>query len=245
MKTAVMLAAVAVAVVQQEVVVPVHEEPRHHLVFETSGTRVLDVRIPPGDTTLFHTHSDPILYVTMSTSRTRSQNLGAEWTTPAASTASASAPAGSTTSDPAIAPSTPPGRMMSTTSYADKPQTHRVNNVGPTLFRLIGVTNESSGDLADTPSDGFDVAPEITNRWFRGYRHALTGDDTREHTHANPVAVVLATGSVRLTLTTPGAKPTSADAPGFVGYVPATAPHSLLALAPATEVIEVEIRRPR
>ena len=69
---------------QAERVVPVHQEPRHHLVFDSPGTRILDVQIPPGDTTLFHTHSDPILYVTMSTSRTRSQNIGEDWSAPAA-----------------------------------------------------------------------------------------------------------------------------------------------------------------
>ena len=29
-------------------VVPVHQEPRHRLVFDSPGTRMLDVQIPPG-----------------------------------------------------------------------------------------------------------------------------------------------------------------------------------------------------
>ena len=74
-----LLMRVPVGVAQSEKVVPVHEEPRHHLVFEAPVTRILDVQIPAGDTTLFHTHSDPILYVSMSQSQTRSQTLGAEW----------------------------------------------------------------------------------------------------------------------------------------------------------------------
>ncbi len=64
---------------QDEKVVPVHEEPRHRLVFDSPVARVLDIQIPPGDTTLFHTHSNPILYVNMSSSQTRSQTLGQEW----------------------------------------------------------------------------------------------------------------------------------------------------------------------
>src|SRR5687767_9098476 len=113
------MAAVAGGVGQEDKVVPVHQEPRHRLVFDSPGTKILDVQIPPGDTTLFHTHSDPILYVTMSTSQTRSQNFGAEWsgTAPVATEAPAAPPV-------RIVPSKPVGRMMSTTSYADKPQTH-------------------------------------------------------------------------------------------------------------------------
>src|SRR5687767_9426223 len=159
---------------QEDKVVPVHQEPRHHLVFDSPGTRILDVQIPPGDTTLFHTHSDPILYVTMSTSQTRSQSIGAEWS----GTGAAAAAAPASTTPPRVAPSSPPGRMMSTTSYADKPQTHRVNNIGSSLFRLIGITNSSPGDPSATPSADFSAKPELDNRWFRGYRWPLTAEPT-------------------------------------------------------------------
>ena len=64
---------------QDEKVVPVHQEPRHRLVLDNAATRVLDIQIPPGDTTLFHTHGNPILYVNMSSSQTRGQTLGREW----------------------------------------------------------------------------------------------------------------------------------------------------------------------
>ena len=68
---------VPVSVAQDEKVVPVHEEPRHRLVFEAPATRILDVQIPAGDTTLFHTHSDPILYVSMSQSQTQHHKVSA------------------------------------------------------------------------------------------------------------------------------------------------------------------------
>ena len=146
-----------------EKIVPVHEEPRHRLVFDSPGTRILDINVPPGDTTLFHTHSNPILYVNMSASQMRNQTLGGEWSRPDASQGA--------TQQPAISQPPPrPGRMMSTTSYAQQPLTHRVNNVGQTLYRLIGVINYSAGDDSTARSLGFDVAPEISNPWFRGYR---------------------------------------------------------------------------
>ena len=57
-------------------VVPVHQEPRHHLVYENDILQVLDVQIPVGDTTLYHTHDAPIFYVFISASSTDDQELG-------------------------------------------------------------------------------------------------------------------------------------------------------------------------
>ena len=41
--------------------VPVYQEPRHRLVFQSALARVLDVRIGPGDTTAYHIHADPMV----------------------------------------------------------------------------------------------------------------------------------------------------------------------------------------
>ena len=224
---------------QDERVVPVHEEPRHRLVFDSPGTRVLDVQIPPGDTTLFHTHSDPILYVTMSTSRTRSQNLGGDWS------AAPGAPVPPAAPGAPSAPSSPPGRMMSTTSYAERPLTHRVNNIGTTLFRLIGITNSSPGDDdATDASAGFDIEPEIANRWFRGYRRLLTREPSPEHRHANPVVLVLVSGSAVVDIGSP-LDTRALTQLGAFAFVERDTPHVLRADGPDTAVVEVEIRRPR
>jgi hypothetical protein len=188
----------------------------------------------------------------MSTSRTRSQNLGADWSASASAPGGASAVAQGAMADktadkPAapVAASAPPGRMMSTTSYADRPQTHRVNNIGPKLFRLIGITNSSAGDDGAGPSDGFDIEPEIGNRWFRGYRRLLTAQASSEHRHGNPVAIVLVAGaaSVRTRDVASGAQPLSQ--PGAFLFLEAGATHVLRADAPDTQVVEVEVRRPR
>ena len=58
---------------------PLSGEPRHHVVYESPSTRIHDIQIPPGDTTLFHTHDTAILYVPIARSTNRSQVLGAEW----------------------------------------------------------------------------------------------------------------------------------------------------------------------
>ena len=43
--------------------VSVKDEPRHHNVFENNFVRILDVRIKPGDTTLYHTHATPSVFL--------------------------------------------------------------------------------------------------------------------------------------------------------------------------------------
>ena len=226
----------AIAASQADKIVPVHQEPRHRLVFESPGTRILDVQVPPGDTTLFHTHNDPILYVTMSTAQTRSQTLGREWTVGDA--AQRTEPAVTRDAIPRVAP-VRPGRMMSTTSYATQPLTHRVNNVGSTLFRLIGIINGSAGDESMTPSAGFDQPPELANRWFRGYRSTLT-TAANEHRHPNPVVIVHISGGPVIT----GATRVELDKPGAFAWIEAHTPHDLRAVAESAEVVEVEVRRP-
>lgn len=59
--------------------VPVRNEPRHHPVFQNSYIRLLDVWIPPGDTSLFHIHATPSLFVILSNTYTGSQIMGEGW----------------------------------------------------------------------------------------------------------------------------------------------------------------------
>jgi quercetin dioxygenase-like cupin family protein len=229
-----LLTGIAPTAAQKETIVPVHQEPRHRMVFESPGLRILDVQIPPGDTTLFHTHSDPILYVTMSSSTTRTQALGGAWNGTPASGPAASGPF-------TLAPSTPPGRMMSTTTYAERALTHRVSNVGDTLFRLIATTNASAGDDSTQPSPGFAGTPEITNRWFRGYRVIVNGDGASEHRHANPVNVVLVSGRAVATVGTATKK---LDDLGQFAFVEPNVPHRLASVGGEAQLVEVEVRRP-
>jgi len=187
-----------------QVVVPVHEEPRHPLVLDRGWLRVLDVQIQPGDTTLFHTHTSPIHYVVIGASRTNAQVLGRPW--PAASSATAVRD---------------PGQAFWTLEYASQPITHRVTNTGEGLFRLIGVTNEGLGiDDAATPGrlagDTLPGAIEAESRWYRRARLILApGDAADVRSAAGPVlAVQVVPGAVdvipsepaeRQTIDTPGA----------------------------------------
>ena len=61
-----------------------------------------------------------------------------------------------------------PGRVSAPANYIDKGQTHRVNNIGTSLFRLIGIGNMTPGDAA--PSQASATKPELENRWYRAER---------------------------------------------------------------------------
>jgi quercetin dioxygenase-like cupin family protein len=164
--------------------VPLAGEPRHHVVFESATTRIHDIQIPPGDTTLFHTHDTAILYVPIARSTNRSQVLGAEWSGGAA----AAPPAAPVASDR-------PQRVNSVTTYVEKPFTHRVNNIGASLFRLIGIANRTAGasGAADDIS-GLSAKPELENNWYRAHRLVIKpGEATAAHKHATRVVVVMQT----------------------------------------------------
>ena len=56
--------------------VPVREEPRHNLALENDYMRLLDVRIQPGDTSLFHVHQIPSFFIPLSTTKIGSEVKG-------------------------------------------------------------------------------------------------------------------------------------------------------------------------
>ena len=59
--------------------VQVRNEPRHVPVLQNKYFRLLDVRLAPGDTTQFHIHSTPSLFVILSHAVTTWQEKGKEW----------------------------------------------------------------------------------------------------------------------------------------------------------------------
>jgi mannose-6-phosphate isomerase-like protein (cupin superfamily) len=149
--------------------VPAWEEPRHRLVFEKGDIKIFNTSVPAGDTTLFHFHEHPTLYVLVRGARVRNQDFGREWV------------------EPGAGPTIPDGAFLYR-DYAAEPQSHRVQNIDDHSFQVIGVVNlGAGGDAAPAPA----VAPEVQNRWFDGYRFKLrAGESTETHRHAHPVLVV-------------------------------------------------------
>lgn len=220
--------------------VPLYQEPRHHVVYDSASMRVHDIQIPPGDTTLFHTHDTAILYVPIASSRTRSQVLGAEW---GGGGAAAAAPAAAAPAPVPVEPARP-GKVNSVVTYVEKPYTHRVNNVGTTVFRLVGIANRTAGAMADTDDvSGLSATPELVNKWYRAHRLLLkAGQATASHRHATPVVVVMQT---------PGTA--SAALADGAGWLPLNGPGSFARHEAGThvvrnvgandvELVEVEVR---
>lgn len=56
--------------------VAVRNEPRHHNLFENDYIRILDVVIAPHDTTQFHIHRTPSIFISLSKTATGSQLIG-------------------------------------------------------------------------------------------------------------------------------------------------------------------------
>jgi hypothetical protein len=233
----------AVALKAEDPIVPVYHEPHHRQVFQYGPTRILDLQIPPGTTTWFHTHEAPILYINLSTSRSRTQNLGQEWGTggpprPAANAGSPPQPP----SSPPPAPSGP--RVTSTTSYATQPVTHRLENIGERLSRAIVVINETSGDeLTTGEAAGFEGKPELVNRWYRVYRQTLAvGEATRAHRHTEPVVIVQTSeGRGRAS----GAMKFELNEPGQWAFFDASDAHEIKNTGDVQlQFVEVEMRRP-
>jgi len=193
-------ATVVASLPKGEQVVPVYHEPHHRMLFAYGTTRILEGQVPPGDTSWYHVHAEPIVYITLSTSAQRTQVLGEEWgrgrgegVAPQAAGGRGGAPAGGGRGATPNAGGPPLLRATSTTSYYDQPVTHRIMNAGDRLFRFMVVMNSSAGDESGaTPADdGFTAMPELSNRWFRAYRIKLApGQSTDVHRHSTESVLV-------------------------------------------------------
>ncbi|HEY2649789.1 MAG TPA: hypothetical protein VGI38_11385 [Puia sp.] len=58
--------------------IPVSQESRHHKILENDHVRLLDVHIPPGDTSLFHIHATPSVFLILHNVKTGSQVISEE-----------------------------------------------------------------------------------------------------------------------------------------------------------------------
>jgi hypothetical protein len=108
--------------------IQVSQEPRHHNVFENQWVRILDVHIPPHDTSLMHKHSTPSVFMVLSNTKTGSQVL--------------------------IEPGKPSfsdGNIWFEGFY-DKPRVHRVWNEDTVEFHVIDM------ELLHAPSADFDTS---------------------------------------------------------------------------------------
>lgn len=154
--------------------VPVYQEPRHRLVFQSPLVRVLDVRLPPGDTTAYHIHAARMVGVAVQGPRVWSQ-----------------------------APGAPPGPIATpeATPYVfdnwsqTLPYTHRVANVDtlPLHYVVAEWRARSGAEVAALPdAPGRRLLKEGLTA--RVYEITLPpGAATEAHTHVAPGLTVLGT----------------------------------------------------
>jgi len=240
----------------QTPVMPVHQEPHHRQVFQYGPLRIIDLQIPPGDMSWFHTHEWPVFYLTVADSQTRTQILGEEWGARgrgAAPAPGAGRPAGPPAPPAGAAAAAPPRaggpprfrpRIMSDLSYADRAVTHRIHNNGSGLYRAIGVINETQGgdESVSDEAAGFTGKAEMSNRWFRVHRVALApGEKAPAHQHKAPVVVLQdSTGKGVAS----GPMTFEFNEPGQWGFFDTGVRHEIANTgSERLELIEVEIRR--
>jgi len=213
--------------------VPLSKEPRHTVVYENADLRILDVNIPPKETTLDHVHDHDIVTVSMGgETTTRTQSPGQAWSAPR-----------------------PPRALGQATisDYAGQPGSHRVENLGGRPYQLFAVENlRKSGWSTGRTIPVLVKAVAAESRAFKVYDVRLgRAAPQSSHTHAVPTVVVVLAGAVMSDGPDAQAK---ANAPAPVGLkqldrpgqwllVPRGDTHHLVRLGTGdARVVEIEVR---
>jgi hypothetical protein len=115
--------------------VPVEQEPRHRIVFQNKNVRIYDALIPPGDLTLFHTHSFDTVNVVVSGGKGMNEFQG----------------------KPPIQSAFITGQVFFNKA-TNAPYTHRLGNVGTTPIRVVGAEVLASSASRGVPA-ALDTVP--------------------------------------------------------------------------------------
>src|SRR5215213_3052008 len=122
---------------QAQEAIPVSKEPFHKNVFENSYLRVLDVRISPGDTTQFHKHETPSVFISLHPVKTGSQVIIEDGRATVLSTTD---------------------RTITFEGFYNKPRIHRVWNADTSVFHVMDIeilARENKDSSASIQAEGF------------------------------------------------------------------------------------------
>jgi len=199
------------------VVVPLQQEPMHHLKFENAYVRVFDVLVPAGDHTRFHVHTNDYVFVAIGDAKVRSERADGT----------------SAELD-----------LHNGDARFSGPLTHRAVNLGQTPFRNITVEIlKSAGSPPEPPSPpmpGHSVVLE--NDRVRIDRQILEpGQSTGIHTHTL-MSLGICVSPARVEYSEPGGKTETADLEaGQFNWHPSARTHSLKNVGKTRfEAIEIE-----
>lgn len=160
--------------------VPVSKEPRHHVVFENEKVRILNVLLPPGDTTQYHVHSTPSLFITFSKTNTSWQRIN----------------------EKPVASISVPGYIWFENLNPPHVKIHRVWNMDTSTYHIMDV------ELLEKDS-GFNIKPLtiehvhllIDTPWVRTYTIKLAKNEevTIEGHQSSFIAVAINDAVIKLT----------------------------------------------
>lgn len=199
--------------------VPVEEEPNHKTVFKNEYVQAFRVTLEPGQQSLMHVHAHDDGAVRLSASTVAADSPGQ--------------PLGP-------AESVEPGFVSARNNEA-KPLTHRVHNVGATVFDVIDVQVLARPPRPAAPAIS---TPAAENAKMRVYRYELApGAASAPHTHARPYLLIAAT-AVDLVMTSPdGASMEHAVKAGDMHWVDAAVTHSFTNRGPEKGIlVEFELK---
>jgi quercetin dioxygenase-like cupin family protein len=198
-----MLVVVAITCGAQNVAVPVEAEPHHKTVLKNAYVQVFRVDLAPGESTQMHTHAHDDAAVRFSNATVAANKSG----------------------EPLGAPEPVSPGQVSARDNAAKPYTHRVHNIGSTVFDVMDVQILSRPrGPASEPID----KPAAENASMRVYRYELApGESSSKHTHKRPYLIVAAT-DMSLRMSSPDSQ--SMELPlktGDLHWVETTVTHTL------------------
>jgi quercetin dioxygenase-like cupin family protein len=217
---AIVLALAGVALWQQATLpVPVEQEPHHHVVLKNDSVLVTHVVIPPGEATLYHTHSYDRAAIHLTNNMITLQQLNQ--------------PEGEQM--PAKV-----GEVSASTRKGD-PLTHRVRNASSTPFEVIDV---EFLQRPAQPSAAVAATVAAENPSARVYNWVLApGASSAQHTHERPY-LVIAVNTVQLKMTGADGKSSTHEVKaGDFHWVDSKVTHTL-ANDGATEgqIVELELK---
>jgi quercetin dioxygenase-like cupin family protein len=197
----------------------VENEPLHHVVLKNESVVVLHLTLPPGERTLYHTHSHDRVAVNLSTTSITQQTWNEVEGQPSP---------------------TAPG-AVSVYTLAGSSFTHRVHNIGSAPFDVLDV---ELLERPGTPSPSVAAAIAGENPSARVYSWVLApGSVSAMHSHVRPYLIVSAKGFT-LKMTAPDGQSTAHEVkPGEFHWVNTKVTHSL-ANTGSTEgqIVEIELK---
>jgi quercetin dioxygenase-like cupin family protein len=180
--------------------VPVHQEPRHKPVFENDKVRILNVLLPPGDTTQYHLHNTPSLFLFLTSTTTGSQLQG---------------------NQPVTGRSTA-GTILFENLAPPHVRVHRVWNIDKDTFHVMDIEllSKDTG-FAETSGMPSHLTKIVDTPWIRAYQFVLeNGEAFTIQKNVHPLLAV-ALDDARMRLQKDTVTKEQAVQPGTFFWIPA------------------------